>query len=82
MRQEYTIKRIGRVELGIDGSDEFYQVQCLTPINKDHLYDLFVEKFYQETYQEAGGYYCKCFEIYLSDYEYNAVVKVEHRYDV
>jgi len=46
------------------------------------LWEHFHDEFYYESQQEAGGYFCKRFEVYTSDYEYHAVVKVEHRYDV
>ena len=82
MNQEYKITQIGRIEHGIEGSDQFFQVECDEPIEKDALWEKFSDEFYYETQQEAGGYYCKRFEIFMSDYEYRAVVKVEHRYDV
>jgi hypothetical protein len=82
MAQEYKIKRVGTVDDGIDGSDEFFNVTCDEPIDKASLWEHFHDEFYYESQQEAGGYFCKRFEVYTSDYEYHAVVKVEHRYDV
>jgi hypothetical protein len=82
MSQEYTFTQIGKLSLGIDGSDEFFEVKCDEPIQKDALWERFHDEFYYETQQEAGGYFCKRFVIYMGDYEYDAVVKVEHRYDV
>ena len=82
MSQEYKFTDIGKVHLGIDGTDQFFQVTCEEPIDKAQLWERFHDEFYYESQQEAGGYFCRRFEIYLSDYEYNAVVKVEHRYDV
>jgi hypothetical protein len=82
MTQEYKIKRISTLHDGIEGGDEYFDVTCEEPINKDDLWERFHDEFYYETQQEAGGYYCKRFEILVSDYDYHAVVKVEHRYDV
>ena len=80
--QEYKFTEIGKVHLGVDGTDQFFEVTCDEPIQKDALWERFCDEFYYETQQEAGGYFCKRFEIFTSDYEYRAVVKVEHRYDV
>ena len=82
MTQEYKITRLNQIHHGIDGSDEFFHVECDEPINRNDLLDKFSDEFYYETQQEAGGYFCRTFEVYLSKYKYNAVVKVEHRYDV
>lgn len=82
MSQEYTITKIGKISLGIDGADEFFKVECDEPIDKGELREHFHNEFYYETTQEAGGYFCKRFEIFQSHYDHDAVVKVEHRYDV
>jgi hypothetical protein len=83
--EDFEIQPIGRIDNGIDGSDAFYQVtdKNYSPINADVVLDIFRTEFYRETYQEAGGYFCKHFEVYTNPiHDYRAVVKVEHRYDV
>jgi hypothetical protein len=82
MTQEYKIQEIGKLSQGIEGSDQYFDVTCDEPIDKTALWERFHDEFYYETQQEAGGYFCRRFEILISDYDYHAVVKVEHRYDV
>jgi len=83
MSQEYKITPIGDIALGIDGTDAFFQVNCDEDIDAGELHDYFMERHWVETYQEAGGYYCKHFEVFTHPIFTNrAVVKVEHRFDV
>jgi hypothetical protein len=83
MEQNYTFKFIGKIQLGVDGCDEFYEVTCDEDIDSNALHNEVHSKSYRETYAEAGGYYCKHFEVFTNPiFSYRAVVKIEHRYDV
>ena len=78
---EYTYTEIGRVEMGCDGSDQYFLVSGKTDIIPDDLLEDVEHKFYVETYREAGGYFCKHFTLMKqSSNEY--IVRVCHRYDV
>lgn len=78
---EYEYIEIGRFEMGCDGSDQYFLVKGQTDIIPDDLLADVEHRFYAETYREAGGYFCKQFDLMRqSNSEY--VVRVCHRYDV
>ena len=78
---EYEYTEIGRFEMGCDGSDQYFLVRGKTDIIPEDLLEDVEHKFYVETYKEAGGYFCKQFDLMKqSNSEY--VVRVCHRYDV
>ena len=83
MSQEYNIRKIGSIGMGIDGKDEFFQVTCEEPIDKAQLWERFHDEFYYESQQEAGGYFCKRYSLYTQqNSEYKAVLVIHHEYDV
>lgn len=81
---EYQFECIGTTPLGVEGSDQYFVVRSDRPISDDDLREFVEHKFYVETYQEAGGYFCKQFDIFYRSYcnESQAIVRVCHRYDV
>ena len=80
-----TITLIGRTDNGIDGSDEYVQLSSTDgePITTEQIDQLFWEKWRVETYQEAGGYFCKSYSVFFRQYGNDrAVMCINHRYDV
>jgi len=79
---QYEYIEIGRLEMGCDGSDQYFLVKGREgSIVPDDLLEDVEYRFYRETYQEAGGYFCKQFDLMRqSNDEY--IVRVCHRYDV
>lgn len=74
---------IGRVHLGIDGMDDYFRISQgnLDELTKEAVDQYFMEEFYQETYQEAGGFFCKSFD-FLRINESEGILIVHGRYDV
>jgi hypothetical protein len=79
---DITITKIGCNGQGIDGMDEFV---LLTRKDDDltceEAYDWLFPQVYRDTYQEAGGYYCRDVEV-LQRSDNQVVAIVHHRYDV
>ena len=86
-----TITRIGDKHLGIDGTDYYYNVTTIpyhvvgsyeiTNLEDSDINEYFMAHHYEETYQEAGGYFCKDYK-FLRINEYDGVLIVHGRYDV
>ncbi len=79
-----TITKIGDIHLGIDGKDYYYNI-TKNPSEDFLQYSEYQEYFmahhYEETYQEAGGYFCKNYK-FLRINEYAGVLIVHGRYDI
>lgn len=76
-------ERIGVIDIGVDGSDEYLLVNTDEPTIPAKVKRDLLERFYRDTMQEAGGYYCHnvtVLEHPLSDSKFVAVI--HHRYDV
>jgi len=77
-----TITVIGTVDKSIDGCDQFL---LLTRKDDDltceEAYDWLFPQVYRDTYQEAGGYFCRDVEV-LQRSDNQVVAIVHHRYDV
>lgn len=76
---------IGSQNNGIDGSDEYVQVDSLdgTHIKPEQIDDLFWAWWGHHTRQEAGGYFCTSYGVYFHQYGNDrAVLCIHHRYDV
>ena len=79
---EYEYTQIGRFEMGCDGADQYFLVRGIDgAIIADDLLEDVAHRFYAETYQEAGGYFCKQFDL-MAQTNGNYVVRICHRYDV
>lgn len=78
---EFEYTQVGRIEMGCDGADEYFLVKGQTEIVPDDLLADVETKFYVETYREAGGYFCKQFDL-MAQTNGNYIVRVCHRYDV
>ena len=74
---------IGRIHFGIDGADDYFNIKQgnLDELTEEAVAQYFMEEFYQETYQEAGGYFCKTYK-FLRINESEGVLIVHGRYDV
>jgi hypothetical protein len=89
---DYVLSPIGKVELGVDGWDAYYDVTNPDgDLDHDELHNLAQQEFWYETRQEAGGYFCKSVSVYMNtlydknDKEnrpWNLILVVHHRYDV
>jgi hypothetical protein len=84
---EVDVTKIGRIALGVDGSDEYVQLIFLgrreTPPSKDFARDWLLDRVYKDTTQEAGGYFCHNATILSYPHKANAFVGIiHHRYDV
>lgn len=77
-------EKIGVIHLGVEGSDEYLLVSTgLTPSTPATVKRDLLERFYRDTTQEAGGYYCHnvtVLEHPISVSKFVAVI--HHRYDV
>lgn len=76
-------ERIGVIDIGVEGSDEYLLVNTDEPTIPAKVKRDLLERFYRDTTQEAGGYYCHnvtVMEYPFSDSKFVAVI--HHRYDV
>lgn len=78
------VTRIGRIDHGIDGSDEYLLVrdteEDLTP---ERAIEWLMPKYYRETRAPAGDYFCNTIRAVQAQYRENTCIcTVEHRYDV
>lgn len=77
-------QRIGSIELGIDGRDEYFSltVEPEDGIEPNELACDFIDSFYRETNQ-PGGYFCNSGQIIpVPHYDDRFIVVIMHRYDV
>jgi hypothetical protein len=80
---EITITKIGIVDDGIDGSDEYVLLvrkdDDLTP---EQAIEFLLPRYYSEC-RRPGGYFCTAVRAVQVQYSANRVIcTVEHRYDV
>jgi hypothetical protein len=79
---EITVTKIGNIEQGIDGTDQYLLLtrkdDSLTP---KEARDWLLPQVYRETYQEAGGYFCKRVTV-MQKTDSQVVAIVHHEYDV
>jgi hypothetical protein len=81
----FTVTLIGRVDDGIEGSDEYVLLTSKDgePITTEQIDQLFWEKWRYETQQEAGGYFCKTYYTFPHQYGADRVVLcIKHQYDI
>jgi hypothetical protein len=72
------IQRIGCVEHGIDGWDDYILVKTQDVINLDEVRDFMEESHYCDG---SGLYFCNSLKV-IRDGDYSAIVIVYHRADV
>ena len=80
----YDLTRIGELQYGIDGSDEYFKLTTDDDeLHVNNVDEFFHENFYRETTRPAGGYFCKSYS-FLKEYpdDTHGVLIVHHRYDV
>lgn len=80
-----TLTSVGGLSHGIDGNDEYIDVVATdyAPITNEQIDQLFWEKWRYETQQEAGGYFCKRYSLYINQHnDHRAVLVIHHEYDV
>lgn len=79
---EITVTKIGNIEQGIDGTDQYLLLtrkdDSFTP---EEARDWLLPQVYRETYQEAGGYFCKRVTV-MQKTDSQVVAIVHHEYDV
>lgn len=79
----YDIREIGRLDMGIDGTDQYLLVRDLQQyIDKAHVYDTIMPRFYRDC-TRPGGYFCTDLRIIPDPVlKHECIVIVQHRYDV
>ena len=80
---EITITPIGKVELGVEGSDEYVLLTRKDDdLDEDFARDWLLRRVYRESIH-PGGYYCTAVTIVPKPYRGNECIAIiEHRYDV
>ena len=75
---------IGTIQRGIDGSDQYMLVTRRDDdITPEQAIEWLLPQVYQQTRQEAGGYFCTTVRAVMAQYSTNVCIcTVEHRYDV
>jgi hypothetical protein len=75
---------IGCIELGIDGKDQYVLLERRDAnLSPKQAIEWLLPQVYQETRQEAGGYFCKTVHAVREQYRKNACIcTIQHRYDV
>lgn len=83
MTDRYDITRIGTIEHGIDGSDEYLLVRDREQeLDEQHLADLLDRRYYRRS-SHPGGYFCTTQRIIHDPiHDDRCIVIVQHRYDV
>ena len=80
---EIKIEKIGKIDKGIDGSDEYV---LLTRLDDDLTPDQAVDWLLPKVYRECsypGGYFCQTVLAVQAEYSRNTVIcTIQHRYDV
>jgi hypothetical protein len=76
---------VGKISLGIDGFDEYLKVEDTNrdELDPERVDTMFRDYYFHETYQEAGGYFCKSYA-FLKEYpdDTHGTLIIHHRYDV
>lgn len=77
------LERIGSLEYGIDGRDEFFVMTNLTDdLAPEVAIDLMSQRFFSQC-TRPGGYFCDCVLGTQQQYRKSQVIlTVQHRYDV
>jgi hypothetical protein len=78
------IQKIGRVELGVDGTDEYLLVKSITADSFDYeeLQEYMLGLYYTEC-RGPGSYFCNSVRIHKDGiFDDQCIVVVQHRYDV
>lgn len=80
---ELRVIRIGAVEHGIDGTDEYLQVSRLDDdATPEQIEEWLLPSYYQEC-SHAGGYFCNTVHATAEKYSKNRfTVCIAHQYDV
>ena len=79
---EITVSNIGRIEHGIDGSDQYLLLsRSDDSLTEGQAREWLLPQVYRETYQEAGGYFCKRVTV-MQKTDSQVVAIVHHEYDV
>ena len=77
---QYYITRIGAIEKGVDGTDEYILIKDVEDdINVDDVYELMMSRYYRDT-NVPGGYFCNNINI-IPKANNEVIAIVEHRYD-
>lgn len=78
----YKVQRIGVIEQGIDGTDEYLLIKSDDAATADEVEHEFLNLYYRDT-NHAGGYYCADVTVQQKNYsDHEFIVIVHHRYDV
>jgi hypothetical protein len=79
---EITVTKIGNIEHGIDGNDQYLLLTRRDDdLTLEQARDWLLPQVYRETYQEAGGYFCKRVTV-MQKTDSQVVAIVHHEYDV
>jgi hypothetical protein len=76
-----TLTKIGTVELGIDGADEYVLLKSEDDMDADAMHNWLLELYYRQT-NRPGGYFCTSVLILPHPNLNTYVGAIQHRYDV
>lgn len=77
-----TVTKIGNIEKGIDGTDQYLLLsRSDANLTATQAHKWLMPQVYRETYQEAGGYFCKRVTV-MKKSDSQVVAIVHHEYDV
>lgn len=78
-----TIEKIGVIELGVEGSDDYILVKTENRATIAQVRGELLSRFFRDTTQEAGGYYCHHVTVLGNPvFDNSFVAIIHHRYDV
>jgi hypothetical protein len=76
-----TLTKIGTIEHGIDGTDEYVLLKCEDDMDADAMHNWLLELSYRQT-SRPGGYFCTSVLILPHSNPDTYVGVIHHRYDV
>ena len=81
---EIKVTQIGRIEMGIDGSDQYVLLERRdADLSPKQAIEWLLPQVYRETHQEAGGYFCKRVSAVRTQYRKDSCIcTIHHQYDV
>ena len=79
---KYKVQKIGEIDKGIDGKDEYLLAKDLEDdINVSELEETYLSRFYREC-NYSGGYFCHHVTVQKMPFGNKAIIVIHHQYDV